>query len=174
MHVMYGLLLPAVGGTVFWWLIQHVQGGRAIEIVTSSVIVYYLCLHFVAGQQIDSTHYGKVGFLLDLVVIVAIEGLFFSVDAAHKHLEMGMVALLAILVVLFLWNIKTSKSSGLSDSFNHVVLAGAALAVGAVWGLTYALHDLSESHAILISALGLAVTSTVHFGRRQGWVDGDI
>ena len=119
MHVMYGLLLPAVGGTVFWWLIQHVQGGRAIEIVTSSVIVYYLCLHFVAGQQIDSTHYGKVGFLLDLVVIVAIEGLFFSVDAAHKHLEMGMVALLAILVVLFLWNIKTSKSSGLSDSFNN-------------------------------------------------------
>jgi len=162
LQIMYGLLLPAIGGTIFWYLIQHISSGKVLEMVTCLVIVYYFGLHFLAGQQLDAEHYGKVGFALDFVAIVAIEVLFYAVDGLPENHELGMASILVILLTLTLWNSRTGRLQGLRVSMNHAALIGSMVLVGTVWAASYWIDVIDEHTGTLVSVVILAIASSAY------------
>ena len=160
--LMYGFLLPAVGGTIFWYLIQHIGDGHVLRTVTCAVAVYYFCLHFLAGQQLNHEHYGRIGFLLDMVVVVAVEALFYSIDKLPQHFEVGMASIVVILLMLLVWSVRTSRRHGLRGTRNHVALL-VALVMGIVlWAASYGVEVLTPHGATLLSVSLLAVAATVY------------
>ena len=158
--LMYGLLLPAVGGTIFWYFIQHVAAGHVVHVVTSGVMVYYFCLHFLVGQQIDPAHYGLSGFGLDMLAVVALEGLFYAVDGHPDFLELGLASIAVILLILMIWTAKAARSHGFRGTFNYVTLTVAIALVGLTWALTYLIDELTVEISTLFSCVILAVAST--------------
>ncbi len=160
-QVMYGLLLPAVGGTIFWYLIQHAASGQLLQLSTCVVIVYYFALHFLAGQQVDAKHYGALGFALDLMAIVAVEVLFYAVDGLPERLGLGMVSILVILVTLVLWNFKTARVQRQHRWRNTIVLVASSVLVALIW-LTSEVFDVVTEHlGMVVSVVVLALAATI-------------
>ena len=166
-QIMYGLLLPAVAGTIFWYLIQHAVSGRYLSIIISFVLVYYFCLHFLSGSQIPAKHYGGVGFLLDLIIILSIEVLFYSVDGLPRRIDIGLVAVLVIFLALFFWNLRSKRYRETSTNNTTLAIITGSILVISFRSLSYVIDILSEHHAMLFSAITLAAVSTYYLLLQQ-------
>jgi len=161
-QVMYGLLLPAVAGTIFWYLIQHADSSRYLELFICVVLVYYFSLHFLSGSQVSDKRYGILGFVFDFMIVFFTETLFYSVDGLPARLDLGQISIVMILISLLLWNIKTIGYKNIfTCNITKVIIIGIFIVIG-FWITSHKMELLSEHYAMLLSSSTLAIASTYY------------
>ncbi|MEW8041064.1 MAG: hypothetical protein AB2777_16105 [Candidatus Thiodiazotropha endolucinida] len=109
-NLMFGLLYPAVLGSIFYTLLTTFSEGcfwalpintlKIWKIMFCIIIVGYFCLDFAFTHKVPHSHYGKISFFADIVVIVLIYFAFTSINI-NNNSPIALLKLVGIFTAVY-------------------------------------------------------------------------